>query len=309
MELRLPRACSPSLMCSPAVLYNSPAQTADPIQRGLSVVPPSQAWHCGHALARRYSCTPRPLSYGVVMGIEHFGGVAAAGETAEGVRERCAVAFLPKNMVEGPLWSVIGGKVLAQQKRQRHRKRWASTGEFDVGVDSSPTDHLELVRADAYEPTGKTDGDSAERTGLWRNRLLARLVDEGQVILVPDDERGRRCDDVAIIRFAKDTGALILSNDVFRDHRRSCTKMNRRTGDFGAGAANTLGFGTRKEFARFMKERRVPFDVVVHGPPADMYPAGHPLRVAAELDNLESLPDIFCSLSPTMSIMSLVPDR
>ena len=58
-----------------------------------------------------------------------------------------------------------------------------------------------------------------------------------------------------------------------------------------------------------MKERRVPFDVVVHGPPADMYPAGHPLRVAAESDNLESLPDIFCSLSSTMSIMSLVPDR
>ena len=35
VEVRLPRACSPAAMCSPAVLYNSPAQTADPIQRGL----------------------------------------------------------------------------------------------------------------------------------------------------------------------------------------------------------------------------------------------------------------------------------
>ena len=47
----------------------------------------------------------------------------------------------------------------------------------------------------------------------------------------------------------------------------------------------------------------------MNGPPADMYPESHPLRVAAEADALEALPEISADMSADVGIVSLVPDR
>lgn len=222
----------------------------------------NMAWHMGYALAKRYDCTPRPLSFGVLLALRSFGSRA--------------IAFLPADMVEGPMHKVADGR--------RSASSHSGAGVREADDENIDNSRLELVASDA---------SASASTRLWRNRALSALVASGRAVSVPRNATLERSsdDDVALIRFARRADALIVSNDVFRDHGRRCTMLPRRGAAMNESA--TLGFTSRKNFKRFMKHRRIGFEVLVHGAPPAMYPEGHPISVAASEDDLAAIPELF----------------
>ena len=216
------------------------------------------AWNLGHALAKRYDCTPRPLSYGIVEALQSF---------------QCGArvyVFLPQDLVTGPIHKVADGMRASEETAGRKG-----------GYELRDNDKLQLICADE---------DASPK--IWRNRTLSSLVARGVAVSVPRGEGNstQSSDDIALLRFARRHDALIVSNDVFRDHGRRCTQLSKR---HGPNQSAFLGFATRKEFKRFMAHRRIGFEWRVHGPPASMYPEDHPIRVAASENDLAAIPELF----------------
>ena len=214
------------------------------------------AWNLGHALAKRYNCTPRPLSYGIVEALRNFESEDAT-----------VCVFVPHDLVEGTMFKVADG--------MRASSAETAGDEYELHTDEK----LELISSADASPK------------LWRNHTLSSLVDSGVIQSIQRGDQSSR-DDVALIRFARQHDALIVSNDVFRDHGRRCTQLSKR---HDTNESALLGFSTKKEFKRFMANRRIGFEWRVHGPPTSMYPPNHPIRVAASRNDLAAIPELFAA--------------
>ena len=224
---------------------------------------------------------------------------------------------MPADMIEGPLSRVCDGMMKKSE-----------------GVEVS--EKLELVQTDAYRASKNHDD-----VGLWRNVALSHLVKRGTIKIVPESayysdrnyyglpvydietgtllrfeekkpvdinktnvrSRTHSYDDIVMIRHAKDHNAIIISNDAYRDHIRSCSahsKYNRGN----KYVKNYLGFNTKREFRRWLSQNRKGFHCVIHGPPSDMYPEAHPIRQAAERDDLSIIPDLYLQAAANSDLSS-----
>lgn len=177
------------------------------------------------------------------------------------------VAFVPADLVEGPLWRVADGSV-------------SSCGGMIHSLSSSPS-AVSIVKEDVFSARGsgkggESDGEGTSTSGihahLYRNNVLDTLIAEGKVRVVKDffrwsrtafpgwpeyDARGslvrfhdvlpfvrtqsRSRDDIAVIRHARENDGFCLTNDRFEDHRHVMGKY--------------CGKGTRK----WIQRRRIEF--------------------------------------------------
>ena len=163
------------------------------------------------------------------------------------------VAFVPADLVEGPLWRVADGRTKSSvEPISSSRNNAVSVVRENVFFSG------EAREADAEEEEeGEEEQDMGENrrnTHLYRNKILDALIADGKVVVVTDffrwsrtafpgwpeyDARGsvvrfndvlpvrtpsRSKDDVAIIRHARENDGFCLSNDKFEDHRHNMGK-------------------------------------------------------------------------------------
>ena len=84
-----------------------------------------------------------------------------------------------------------------------------------------------------------SSGDETEDGfSVWRNIPLHEAVRDRRLTMVErsaEAEGGRAADDIAILRRAAETGGLIVSNDLFRDHRGALRRLQRSSASAADG--------------------------------------------------------------------------
>jgi len=203
---------------------------------------------------------------------EYEAGIDKMDESEESMNKRnspvSVVAFVPADMVEGPLWRVADGSVTARNNIQ-------------VVGEGAIMDNLELVQRDIFKIAEENNerafggGDNVGNNNikntnnrlmsikgaahLWRNKILSSGIQNGWLIPVAEEVRvsqfhtgwpqyncqarlvkldsemsqikapSRSKDDIAILRYARRHNGYILSNDEFKDHKAFYTQNGKGT--------------------------------------------------------------------------------
>ena len=169
------------------------------------------AWAYADAIARKTGYRGRigPLSRGVTLAMEH-----------EAIKDSKSVAFLPRHYVIGTQRELLDG--------------------WNVPRECVET-HTSIVRVSKL---------SKKKT--VRNEAAWALVESGAAELVTRNTSApapRNRDDVELLVEAKRTGALVCTNDMFRDHKRN----------------RALGFRQTSHFKDWLRRSRFEFEFRVTG--------------------------------------------
>ncbi len=201
-------------------------------------------WAYGIALARRFGCKVYPSAAGLLLALDYEVRPHRSGACMCVTR----APALTDGMAPQP-WRDAGVRVVALLPDSY------AAGELDGLADGCGGD------ASALAP-----GGPAQRApgggNSWRNAALCAAAAAGRVQLVrrAPGERGRGDDDRELIRVARERGAYVCSNDLFRDHFKLRGASGETRPAAAAGGAKRAGeaqlFRNRKRFGEWGRERR-----------------------------------------------------